>query len=78
MVEDDEEDEGIDPVRFMWSEIAGASANFVGNLARAVVSLADDFVVVARRHSAYVWDRDTAYERMHADIESLPETAETK
>lgn len=77
MVDDDEDDETeIDPVRFMWSEILGASANFVGNLARAVVSLADDFTIVARRHSAYVYDRDTAYERMHADIEALPATSE--
>ncbi len=76
MIDEDEEEEGIDPVPFMWSEIIGASCNFVGNLAKAVVCLAGDFTIVARRHSAYQWDRDTAYERMHADIESLPVTSE--
>lgn len=77
MVDDEEEDEGVEPVRFMWSEIVGAGANFVGNLGRAVTSLADDFCIIARRHSAYVYDRDTAYERMHADIEALPATSES-
>lgn len=76
MVDEEDDEIEIDPVRFMWSEMFGASANFVGNLARAVVSLADDFTIVARRHSAYVYDRDTAYERMHADIEALPATSE--
>jgi len=76
VVDDEEEDEGVEPVKFMWSEMVGAAANFVGNLAKAVVCLADDVCIVARRHSAYVYDRDTAYERMHAEIEALPVTSE--
>ncbi len=69
---DEDECEGIDPIRFMWSELIGSGTNFVGNLAKAVVCLAGDWTIIARRHSAYVYDRDTAYERMHADIEALP------
>ena len=73
---DEEEEEGIEPVKFMWSEVAGALSNFVANLAKAVVAVAEDGTIIARRHSAYVYDRDTAYERMHAEIEALPVTSE--
>lgn len=70
----EDEDEGVEPVKFMWSEVAGSAANFVANLSKAVTALAVDWTIIARRHSAYSWDRDTAYDRMQLELESLPTT----
>lgn len=73
--EDDEtDDDGIVPRPFRWMSLVGIAGTFGSNVFRSVAAACEDVATVATRHTAYQWDRDMAFDRMHAELEALPTT----
>ncbi len=72
--DDDEQEQQLPDRPFRWSALVGITATFGANLSRCLAALGDDLANVALRHGNYHSDRDLAWDRMQADLESLPVT----